>query len=67
MIIDNYGDTWVYVWAKFVGKFSEADDDIVIPFHSAYRISGDKIVSEFGYWDTLPIYLAMQALETEDK
>ena len=67
MIIDNKGETWVYVWAKFVGKLSEVDDDIVIPFHTAYRVTGDKIVYEYGFWDNLPIYLAMQALETEDK
>ena len=35
--------------------------------HIAFGVVGDKIVYEAGFWDNLPMYLAQQALETEEE
>lgn len=64
---DNEGVKYVYFWSKWTGKLTKDGDEIVIPIHLVYYIVDNKIVAEYGFWDNLPIYLAKQALETEEK
>lgn len=66
MIISNDEEKYVYFWGKWTGKFTEDGDNVVVPVHIAFNVVDNKIVAEYGFWDNLPIYLAQQALETED-
>lgn len=67
MVITNEGEKCVYFWGKWIGKFSENGDEIIIPVHSAYLFIDNKIIYEFDFFDSLPLYLAQQALEKEDE
>lgn len=67
MIITDKGEKWVYFWGNWIGKITEEGADIVVPIHHAILLVNEKIVSELNFFDNLPIYLAQQALETENK
>lgn len=66
MTISSEGTKYVYFWSKWTGKLTEDGDELVIPVHLVCVFVDSKIVYEYGFWDNLPIYLARQALETED-
>lgn len=66
MIIDNEGNKWVHLWGKWVAKFTSESDKIVIPAHIAFGVVGDKVVYEAGFWDNLPLFLALPAPENQE-
>lgn len=66
MNISSEGRKFVYHWGKWSAKLTEDGDELVIPVHHVFEFVDNKIVFEYGFWDNLPIYLAQQALETED-
>ncbi len=63
----NEGEKYVLFWGVWVGKYTADSEEIEIAVHVAYGVVGDKIVTEYGFWDNQLIYLAEKALETEDK
>ena len=67
MIILDNGDKWVYFWGTWVAKYIGDDEEIGIGVHIAFAVTDDKIVGEYGFWDTLPIYLAQQRLKSKSK
>ena len=60
MVITKKGEKWVNTWPTWVGKIKGSDKEIVVPAHLTFRFEDGKIVEDYGYWDTLPIYLAME-------
>jgi hypothetical protein len=67
MIVNNNGDKWVHFWGNWIGKLTADGEEIETVVHLAYRVVGDKIVYESGFWDNLPFYLEQQRLKTESK
>ncbi len=60
MVITKNGHTWVNSWPTWVGKVKGSDEEITVPAHIAFRFEDGKIVEDYGYWNYLPIYLAME-------
>ena len=65
MVVTNDGLNWVHFWGKHVAKFSGIDEETTIVTHIDYNFKDGKIVSEVGYWDNLPAYLAMEKMESK--
>lgn len=67
MVITKSGNTWVNSWATWVGKVNGNDNEIVVPLHLTFRFEEGLIVEDEGYWNYLPIYLAMQKAKADMK
>ncbi len=65
MVITKSGKTWVNSWATWVGKVNGNDNEIVIPLHLTFRFEEGLIVEDEGYWNALPIYLAMEKAKAD--
>ncbi len=65
MVITKSGNTWVNSWATWVGKVQGNDNEIVIPLHLTFRFDKGLIVEDEGYWNYLPIYLAMEKVKAD--
>lgn len=63
MIIDDEGDKWVYFWGTWEAKVKETNKELVIPVHLALKFVDNKIVEEYGYYDTSPMIIALQEME----
>jgi hypothetical protein len=66
MVITKSGNTWVNSWATWVGKVNGNDNEIVVPVHLSFRFIDGKIVEDEGYWNSLPIYLAMEKAKADE-
>jgi len=65
MVITKSGNTWVNSWATWVGKVQGNDNEIVVPLHLSFRFVDGLIVEDEGYWNSLPIYLAMEKAKAD--
>ena len=59
-ITDDEGLTWVYFWGQWEGSLKANGTVITIPVHVAWNFEGDKIANEFGFWDSSPIFQALE-------
>ena len=66
MIIDDDGKTWVNFWGLWVGNLDINNKKILIPVHITYQFKNNKIVQEFGYWNTSELVLEIQQLEERE-
>ena len=62
MVVTDKGETWVNFWGVWKGVLMANSKEIVTPVHITARFVDGKIVSEYGYWDTAPLMMAMQEL-----
>lgn len=62
-VIDDEGETWVNFWGNWEGTLAANDQKIIIPVHVTFKIEGDKIVEEHGFYNMAEITLAMMAIE----
>lgn len=58
-IIDDKGEIWVYFWGTWEGTLKASGKELKLPVHLALRFVDNKIVREFGYYDTSPIIAAL--------
>lgn len=65
MVITDKGEKWVNFWGVWKGVMIANSKEIVTPVHITARFVDGKIVSEYGYWDTAPLMMAMQELAME--
>jgi hypothetical protein len=63
MITDDNGKKWVNFWGIWEGNLLENNQKIEIPVHITYQFIDDKIVREYGYWNTSDLVLALQEIE----
>lgn len=66
MVITKSGKTWVNSWATWTGKVNNNDEEIVVPLHLSFRFIEGLIVEDEGYWNFLPIYLAMEKAKANE-
>ncbi|MDP3313936.1 nuclear transport factor 2 family protein [Lutibacter sp.] len=59
MIIDDKNETWVYFWGTWEAKVNETNKELVMPVHIALKFINNKIVEEYGYYDTSSITAAL--------
>lgn len=62
-VITNAGNQWVAWWGVWNGTLRANDQVIRMTVHLSQKYVDGKIVEEFGYWDTQPIFAALDALE----
>jgi len=62
MITDDEGKKWVNFWGIWEGNLNHNNKKIEIPVHITYQFINDKIVREYGYWDSSKLVLALQEI-----
>ncbi|MDX1278139.1 hypothetical protein [Oceanihabitans sediminis] len=67
MITDDNGRNWVNFWGIWEGNLLVNNKKIEIPVHITYQFVEDKIVLEYGYWDTGELVLELQQIEAQKK
>jgi hypothetical protein len=65
MVEDNNGKTWVNFWGLWKGNLVANNKQIVIPVHITYQFIDNKIVTEYGYWNSAELQLELQKIEAE--
>jgi hypothetical protein len=65
MVEDNNGKTWVNFWGLWKGNLADNNKQIVIPVHITYQFIDNKIVTEYGYWNSSELQLELQKIEAE--
>ena len=65
MIEDNNGNIWVNFWGLWKGNLAANNKEIVIPVHITYQFENDKIVKEYGYWNTSELTLELQKIQND--
>ncbi|PWK17757.1 hypothetical protein [Xanthomarina spongicola] len=63
MVEDNNGKTWVNFWGLWKGNLTANNKQIVIPVHITYQFIDNKIVTEYGYWNSAELQLELQKIE----
>lgn len=63
MIEDNNGKIWVNFWGLWKGNLKANNKQIVIPVHITYEFKNNKIVTEYGYWNTSELYEELKNIE----
>lgn len=58
-VITDDGEMWVNFWGTWYGVIAATGQRVEIPVHLTARFVDGKIVKEYGYWDNLPFYLAL--------
>lgn len=59
MIIDAEEETWVLFWGDWRGNLKANNQEVIVPVHVVYRFIDGKIVSEYAYYDNLPLANAL--------
>jgi len=68
MVIDAEEETWVLFWGDWTGNLKANNQELIVPVHVAYRFVDDKIVSEYAYYDNLPLANALAEIaEAEEE
>ncbi|TYA57498.1 nuclear transport factor 2 family protein [Formosa maritima] len=65
MVEDNNGKTWVNFWGLWKGNLAANNKQIIIPVHITYQFIDNKIVKEYGYWNSAELQLELQKIEAE--
>jgi len=63
MITDDNGKKWVNFWGIWEGNLNANNKKIEIPVHITYQFIDNKIVLEYGYWNSSELVLALQEIE----
>ena len=68
MTIDAQEETWVLFWGEWKGNLKANDKELIVPVHVAYRFVDSKIVTEYAYYDNLPLANALgEIAEAEEE
>lgn len=65
MVEDNNGKTWVNFWGLWKGNLAANDKQIIIPVHITYQFIDNKIITEYGYWNSSELQSELQKINTE--
>jgi len=65
MVEDNNGKTWVNFWGLWKGNLAANNKQIIIPVHITYQFVDNKIVTEYGYWNSAELQLELQKIEAD--
>ena len=55
MIIDDKNEKWVYFWGTWEATAADINKEVKLPVHLALKFENNKIVEEYGYYDTAPL------------
>ena len=66
MIITDSGEKWVLMWYNAIVKTKDGVE-VKLPVHEAFLFVDGKIVLQENYFDSLPIYLALQPADSVGK
>jgi hypothetical protein len=58
-VITDKDEMWVNFWGTWYGVIATTGKRVEIPVHLTARFVDSKVVAEYGYWDNLPFYLAL--------
>ncbi|MFV0570916.1 MAG: nuclear transport factor 2 family protein [Xanthomarina gelatinilytica] len=64
MVEDNNGKTWVNFWGLWKGNLAANNKQIIIPVHITYQFIDNKIVTEYGYWNSSELQSELQKINT---
>jgi hypothetical protein len=65
MIIDEFGDKWVYFWGTWEGTMNSTNENFIIPVHLDLKFVNNKIVEEYGYYNRSSIDTALKSQPSE--
>lgn len=66
-VITDKDEMWVNFWGTWYGVVAATGKRVEIPVHLTARFVDSKVVTEYGYWDNMPIYLALNEAAAEVK
>lgn len=66
-VITDNGEMWVNYWGTWFGVIAATGKRVTIPLHLTAQFVDGKIVKEYGFWDSMPLYLAMQEAEAAEE
>lgn len=55
LIIDDKNEKWVYFWGTWEATAADINKEVKLPVHLALKFENNKIVEEYGYYDTAPL------------
>lgn len=64
MVTTDEGEIWVNFWGTWRGTLAGNGKEYTAAIHTTTRFINGKIVEEYGYWDSSPLVLALQEIET---
>lgn len=50
---------WAFMWGNYSMTFKATNKTVVFPFHVSARIEKGKIITSYGYWNSVPFIEAM--------
>ncbi|WP_340076470.1 hypothetical protein [Leptobacterium sp. I13] len=66
MVVEDDGDRWVNMWGNWQGTIAGSEKVVEVPIHITSKIKDNKIIEEYGYWDNMPIYMAVKEASKEE-
>ncbi|WP_240665755.1 nuclear transport factor 2 family protein [Lutibacter sp. HS1-25] len=63
MVLTDDNKTWVNFWGTWVGTLAANGKQITLPIHLTLQFIDGKVVTEYGYWDSSLMILALQEIE----
>lgn len=63
MVVTDKGATWVNFWGSWEGTFAANGKKTTLQIHLTLQFIDGKVVTEYGYWDSAGIVLALQEIE----
>ncbi|MEL6673183.1 MAG: nuclear transport factor 2 family protein [Bacteroidota bacterium] len=65
-IIDDEGRTWVRYSGNWTGTIKANDEQVAVPVHLNIHLVDDKIVEEYGYWDSREVMADIEDALVDD-
>lgn len=66
MVITDKGEKWVLIWFNVIAKTKDGVE-VKIPGQESFLFVDGKVVFQKNYYDSLPIYLALQPADSTAK
>lgn len=58
-VLTDDDEMWVNYWGNWYGVVAATGKRVEIPIHLTARIVDSLIVAEYGYWNSLPLFMAL--------
>ncbi len=63
MVVTDEGETWVNYWGVWKATLKANGEKFEMPLHITQQFINQKIVLEYGYWNSSAVALALTKLE----
>ena len=63
MVVTDEGETWVNYWGVWKATLKANGEKFEMPLHITQQFIHQKIVLEYGYWNSSAVALALTKLE----